>query len=60
MNTKNYLTILQEMQDFEISIISNTLDTLDKNASDLIIKMLHKNPASRITLKEILKHPFIS
>ena len=47
------------MQDFEISIISNTLDTLDKNASDLIIKMLHKNPASRITLKEILKHPFI-
>ena len=59
INTKNYLTVLKEMQDFEISIISNTLDTLDKNASDLIIKMLHKNPASRITLKEILKHPFI-
>ena len=59
-NTKNYLTMLHELQEFKISNISTELDNLDENASDLIKKMLQKNPASRITLKNILKHEFIN
>ena len=59
-NTKNYLTMLHELQEFKISNISNQLDNLDENASDLIKEMLQKNPASRITLKNILKHEFIN
>ncbi len=60
LNTKNYLTVLQEMQKFEITTISTELDKIDKDASDLIIQMLQKNPASRITLKKILKHKFVT
>jgi len=59
-NTKNYLTMVQELQKFEISNISNELNNLDNNASDLVIKMLQKNPSSRISVKEILKHKFIT
>lgn len=59
-NTKNYLTMLHELQEFKISNISNELDNIDENGRDLIKKMLQKNPASRITLKNILKHEFIN
>ena len=59
-DTKNFLTMLQELQKFEISDISSDLDKLDSSASDLITSMLQKNPASRITLKNILKHKFIN
>ena len=54
------MTVLQEMQKFEITTISTELDKIDKDASDLIIQMLQKNPASRITLKKILKHKFVT
>tara|TARA_B100000902_G_scaffold76080_1_gene80912 strand:+ start:345 stop:1226 length:882 start_codon:yes stop_codon:yes gene_type:complete len=58
--TKNYLTMVQELQKFEVSCISDELNNLDKDATDLIKKMLQKNPSSRISLKQILKHNFIT
>ena len=59
-NSKNYLTMVQEFQKFELSNIEDELYNLDKNAVDLLKKMLQKNPSSRISIKEILKHEFIT
>ena len=59
-NSKNYLTMVQEFQKFELSNIEDELYNLDKNAVDLLKKMLQKNPSSRISIKDILKHEFIT
>ena len=38
---------------------SPKIKEIDKQAVDLIDKMLQKNPSSRISIKDILKHKFI-
>ena len=58
--TKNFLTSLQELQKFQLANITEELDNLDENAADLLKNMLQKNPSSRISIKEILKHEFIT
>ena len=37
----------------------NTFDIADKDSIDLMSKMLVANPNKRITVEEILKHPFL-
>ena len=41
------------------NIFENTFDTADKDSIDLMNKMLVANPNKRITVEEILKHPFL-
>ena len=40
-------------------IFENTFDTAEKESIDLMEKMLVANPKKRITIEEILKHPFL-
>ena len=40
-------------------IFENTFDTAEKDSIDLMSKMLVANPNKRITVEEILKHPFL-
>ena len=41
------------------NIFENTFDTAEKDSIDLMGKMLVANPNKRITVEEILKHPFL-
>ena len=41
------------------NIFENTFDIGDKDSIDLMSKMLVANPNKRITIEEILKHPFL-
>ena len=41
------------------NIFENTFDIADKDSIDLMSKMLVANPNKRITVEEILKHPFL-
>ena len=41
------------------NIFVNTFDTAEKDSIDLMSKMLVANPNKRITVEEILKHPFL-
>ena len=41
------------------NIFESTFDTADKDSIDLMNKMLVANPNKRITVEEILKHPFL-
>jgi len=41
------------------NIFENTFDIADKDSIDLMAKMLVANPNKRITVEEILKHPFL-
>ena len=41
------------------NIFNNTFDIADKESIDLMTKMLVANPNKRITIEEILKHPFL-
>ena len=40
-------------------IFENTFDTAEKDSIDLMSKMLVANPNKRITVEEILQHPFL-
>ena len=40
-------------------IFQNTFDTAEKDSIDLMSKMLVANPNKRITVEEILQHPFL-
>ena len=41
------------------NIFENTFDTADKDSIDLMEKMLVANPKKRISIEDILKHPFL-
>jgi serine/threonine protein kinase len=41
------------------NIFENTFDTAEKDSIDLMSKMLVANPNKRITVEEILQHPFL-
>ena len=41
------------------NIFENTFDTAEKDSIDLMKKMLVANPKKRISVEEILKHPFL-
>ena len=41
------------------NIFENTFDTAEKDSIDLMAKMLVANPNKRITVEEILQHPFL-
>ena len=41
------------------NIFENTFDTAEKDSIDLMSKMLVANPYKRITVEEILQHPFL-
>ena len=41
------------------NIFENTFDTAEKDSIDLMAKMLVTNPNKRITVEEILQHPFL-
>jgi serine/threonine protein kinase len=40
-------------------IFENTFDTAEKDSIDLMKKMLVANPKKRISVEDILKHPFL-
>ena len=46
-------------RDMPKNIFENTFDIGDKDSIDLMSKMLVANPNKRITIEEILKHPFL-
>ena len=46
-------------RDMPKNIFENTFDIADKDSIDLMSKMLVANPNKRITVEEILKHPFL-
>ena len=46
-------------RDMPKNIFENTFDIGDKDSIDLMSKMLVANPNKRITVEEILKHPFL-
>lgn len=42
------------------SNLNEMLSDIPKTSLDLISKMLHLNPSERISLKDVLKHPFFT
>ena len=46
-------------RDMPKNIFENTFDTAEKDSIDLMSKMLVANPNKRITVEEILQHPFL-
>ena len=46
-------------RDMPKNIFENTFDTAEKDSIDLMKKMLVANPKKRISVEDILKHPFL-
>ena len=57
-NVENFGCALLQIKKFK-SIYDYPIVDIDESGVDLIDKMLKKNPASRISIKDVLKHPFI-
>ena len=55
---KNREILIQNILKVNISWPKNQKKEIDNDAKDLIIKILKKNPKERITLEEMVKHPF--
>lgn len=52
--------VLQKNKLCAINFDKNIYDPLSKQAKDLLMRMLDKNPETRITTSEALKHPFFT
>ena len=57
---KTYNEVLAQNRASNISFEGKEYERLDKNALDLMIKMLKKIPQERITASEALAHPYFA
>ena len=60
---EDFIGYIRECHPYDVSAIfqvdSEMLDPLTKNAQDLILQMLNTDPKKRITLGEVMAHPWV-
>ena len=57
---KIYNTIVDEISKFDMMPQVDEIDDRSESFKDLLKMMLHRSPIARITVDEILKHPFVT
>lgn len=55
---KGHTDILKQNKKCEINFNHKKYDIIDRDAKDLLFKMIDKDPISRITAEESLKHDY--